>query len=426
MQRITILPTTLIISGFLTLAILLAPMSAKAVTVNDLLTQVQSMMEQMAKMQVQLLELQKAGGVPAVVSTPAATTSGAPTGAVLGAKAFKFTHDLSIGADNDDIYKIQQLLKTDAEIYPEGTVTGFYGPKTENAIKNLQKRFGLKQVGVVGPATTALLERLLAEQKADGTFPADILDPTRPTGSVLGASTSNTNSNVPANIQALLAQIEALQNQKGNTTSSSNVSTNSSGIKYIEVAVDDGESNVKVKYDNGTIKDFWVYEDVVDDIIKAVAKEIGVSESVVKNLADFGKIGHSSQDDVQEITADVDIDGQETSVDVVYDGGDEDSFTVDESEYDNIIEAIADELDIKEADVKDIIEFDWNIRVKDIEKIDVTVENGEADVRVRLDGDDIKFTLDEDKESKIVKEIAHILDIDDSDVEDLLDIEFKD
>ncbi len=428
MRSITILPITLFISAMLAVAILLAPVSAKAVTVDDLLIQVQSMMEQMAKMQVQLLELQKTGGISGAAPATTPTSVSTPVGAVLGAKTFKFTEDTIYGLTNEDIKRIQVLLKTDKEIYPEGVTSGFFGPATQRAIRNLQTRFGLDPVGVTGPATTALLERLISQQNSDGTYPADILDPTRPTGSVLGASTStNVNSNVPANIQALLAQVAALQNQKGSTSNTTNTSSsNSSGIKYIEVAIDDAESNVKVKYDNGDIKDFWVFEDEKSKIIKEIAKKINVSVSVVEDLADFGKLSsNNGQDDVEEIMADVDLEDGETKVEVVFDGGDEDDFTIDSADYDDIIEEIADELDIDEDEVLDIIEWDWNITVEDIDEIKVDVEDGEAEVTVELEsGDEIEFTLDEDNEDDIIELIAEILDIDEDEVEDLLDIDF--
>ena len=229
-------------------------------------------------------------------------------------------------------------------------------------------------------------------------------------------------------VQQLLDQVAKLQSQKssGSNTADTSKSTNLN-IDKISVSIDDGESSVKVFYKDGNIKNFWVAEDEKDNIVEAIAEQLKISASDVEDLAGFGKIANSSSDTAEEISAEVDIEGEETDVDVVYENGDEDSFTVDESDYDNIIEAIADELDMDEDDVKDIIEFDWNIDAEDIKDIKVSVENDEADVSVRLDsGDKIKFVIEESKESKIVKEIAHILDIDDSDVEDLLDIEFND
>ena len=82
---------------------------------------------------------------------------------------------------------------------------------------------------------------------------------------------------------------------------------------------------------------------------------------------------------------------------------------------------------MSEDDVKDVIVFDWNIKVKNIKSIDVSVKSSKASVTVRLDsGNKIRLTVNEKKESKIIESIADILDIDEDDVEDLLDIDFND
>ncbi len=399
------------------------PQAVKADVVDDLLVQVQSMMEQMAKVQQQLLELQK--GSSATVAT---TPEPAQTGTVLGAATFKFADLLTRGATNDSVKKMQELLKQDSEIYPEGITSGFFGPATTAAVRQLQTRFGLDPVGVVGPATTALLQRLIAQQNSDGSYPADILDPTRPTGDVLGATTSTTGT---IDVQTLLAQIAALQTKQKSQTSSTG-STNTSDIDAIEVEIDDGESLVTVEYKNGSDVDFWVDEDEEEDIIEAIAEKLKISESVVEDLVDFGKKKRSSSnstDDIDEIRADVDVEDGEAEVTVVFEDEDENDkeFTVDESEYEDIIQAIAEELDIDEDDVRDLIEFDWNVRARDIDEINVTVEDGEASVEVVLEsGDEFEFILDEDDEDDIIEAIADMLDIDEDEVEDLLDIDFKD
>lgn len=57
------------------------------------------------------------------------------------------------GLTSDSVKDLQNILKTDPSIYPQGLVTGFFGPATETAIKNLQARYGLPQTGVVDSAT---------------------------------------------------------------------------------------------------------------------------------------------------------------------------------------------------------------------------------------------------------------------------------
>jgi peptidoglycan hydrolase-like protein with peptidoglycan-binding domain len=60
---------------------------------------------------------------------------------------------VAIGSRSDEVKAIQEILKEDSDIYPEGYVTGYYGPLTEKAIKKLQKRCGLPETGELDDAT---------------------------------------------------------------------------------------------------------------------------------------------------------------------------------------------------------------------------------------------------------------------------------
>jgi peptidoglycan hydrolase-like protein with peptidoglycan-binding domain len=422
----TIIPTTLIVSLFFFVALIFAPAPAKADAIDDLLTRVQSVMEEMAKIQQDLQALKAAQS-----TTASASTAGTPVGTVAGARTFKFTSPVVFGEDNDDIFKVQQLLKTDVEIYPAGTVSGYFGPKTENAIKNLQTRFGLDPVGVVGPATTALLERLLSEQKADGTFPGDILDPARPTGEVAGVSTSAVTEN-PL-VQNLLEQVAKLEAQKEadeeeEETKTVSTKKSSSGVDRIKVEIDDGEALVKIFYTNGDFKDFWASSDDEDDIVDEAADETGLSTSAVEDLIDFGKYKSKSDDadDIDEILIDVDVEDGVAEVTIVFEDEDEDEdeFEVDEVDLEDIIEEIADELDIDEDDVRDLMDVDYNVNENDIDEINAVIDGNETEVTVELEsGDDFEFWLEEDNEDDVIEETAELLDIDESDIEDLIDID---
>ena len=59
------------------------------------------------------------------------------------------------GSRGDEVKQVQQKLK-ELGLY-EGTVDGIAGNKTVAAIKAFQKQKGLKQDGIVGPATAAAL-----------------------------------------------------------------------------------------------------------------------------------------------------------------------------------------------------------------------------------------------------------------------------
>jgi N-acetylmuramoyl-L-alanine amidase len=83
-----------------------------------------------------------------------------------------FTTTLSLMADratpNEDVKRLQQILSKDKTIYPEGAVTGFFGPATERAVKAFQKREHIASAGTpettgygaVGPRTSQALVTL--------------------------------------------------------------------------------------------------------------------------------------------------------------------------------------------------------------------------------------------------------------------------
>ncbi len=70
------------------------------------------------------------------------------------------TYSLAKGMENNQVIRLQQILARYPEIYPEGSITGYFGPATERAVKRLQKKYNLEQVGSTGPKTRVLLNSL--------------------------------------------------------------------------------------------------------------------------------------------------------------------------------------------------------------------------------------------------------------------------
>ena len=71
--------------------------------------------------------------------------------------ATSITYALAKGMQNGQVAKLQQVLARYPEIYPEGLITGYFGPATERAVKRFQKKHGLEQVGYVGLKTRTML-----------------------------------------------------------------------------------------------------------------------------------------------------------------------------------------------------------------------------------------------------------------------------
>ena len=257
------------------LALLLISTPAHAMTVNDAVAKIEAMIAEMETLKAELSNL------TIVVPTPA--VQGVQSGSVL-------TMDLSYGATNEDIARIQRLLATDPSIYEYGVDSGFFGPKTQEAIRNFQARFGLDTVGVIGPSTTALLE-LFMSTYPDENYPADVLQQGRPTGTVLGDST--TSSVVTAPVPT--------------PTSPSSQST----YRSISIEEEDQEFVVRsYNQDGSRNRDVLVYPEDVDELYEMVAEKLDISEATVRDLVDedndwFNNNRHD-EDDAEKAIEDAD------------------------------------------------------------------------------------------------------------------------
>lgn len=123
-------------------------MPAKAATVEELQAQIQTLLNQIAQLQSQLAALQ--GG-----SQQQESVSG-----------YHFTKFLYKGVKDPEVSDLQTVLKSDSSVYPEGLVTGYFGPLTEAAVKRFQIKYGIVAsedaygAGYVGPKTRAKLNEL--------------------------------------------------------------------------------------------------------------------------------------------------------------------------------------------------------------------------------------------------------------------------
>ena len=154
---------------------------------------------------------------PAVPATPAAPALGQAS-QVAQAVSPAFNKDLARGARNDDVKRVQQLLATDPEVYPEGLTTGLYGPLTEKAVRKFQLKYGvIKNAsepgnGRVGPKTRAKLAEIYGQGAVAPATPAvPTVTPAVP-ATPAPAPAADTSA-IQLQIQQLLNQVKALQEQ---------------------------------------------------------------------------------------------------------------------------------------------------------------------------------------------------------------------
>lgn len=71
------------------------------------------------------------------------------------------TGQLDYGQTSTNVANLQNFLASSESIYPQGKVTGYFGPLTKSAVMNFQNAYGIAQVGRVGPQTLAKINSLI-------------------------------------------------------------------------------------------------------------------------------------------------------------------------------------------------------------------------------------------------------------------------
>jgi peptidoglycan hydrolase-like protein with peptidoglycan-binding domain len=125
--------------------------------IMELQTQIASLLKQITTMQQQLNGLLEGKKDVSKTFTVNDTKKVSSTDTTKTYESDEFSQSLYIGLKGDDVYALQKYLAGDKSIYPEGKVTGYFGPLTEKAVIAFQKKHGLEGVGVVGPKTRAIL-----------------------------------------------------------------------------------------------------------------------------------------------------------------------------------------------------------------------------------------------------------------------------
>lgn len=90
--------------------------------------------------------------------------------------SFKFKSQLELGSRGEEVEALQKCLAEDSEIYPEGKITGYFGPQTKEAVIRFQEKYyqdilkpwGFKNgTGIVGRTTGAKLNELCQKPESE-------------------------------------------------------------------------------------------------------------------------------------------------------------------------------------------------------------------------------------------------------------------
>lgn len=143
------------LAGLFALSLLTAPLIASAQAQPDIQTQIAQLLSQIAALTSQLVTLQSAtSSAPAAPPSAPAAQPRCPT---LG-------RTLSLGARGDDVLSLQYFLN-DEQALASDALTGYFGQKTESAVRAWQVSRGVASSGdasstgwgIVGPKTQSAI-----------------------------------------------------------------------------------------------------------------------------------------------------------------------------------------------------------------------------------------------------------------------------
>lgn len=248
-----------------------------------------------------------------------------------------------------------------------------------------------------------------------------------------------TNASLQAQINALMLQVQLLQQQLALRGVSVPIPSSScydayycSGsthdIDAIEVRFSGSMAQVRVEYDDNDVVHYAMRANTEYEVATILSRELRVSINDILRLIEEVDDRRSSSD-IRSI--DVVFDRNDAEVTVRFRDGDRDRFTLRNvrEDEDDVIEEIADRYNERERDIEDLIDFEYEDRrnQSDIRSIEVRFFSDDADIVVRFRNNNTdRFTLrnvDED-EDEVIEYLADRYNERERDIEDVIDFRY--
>lgn len=275
-------------------------------TIEQLQEQIEALQEQIADLQEQISD-QVANQMDEEDDDETATSSDSRN-----ESDFMFLRrQLRQGLSGEDVEALQEWLAQAPDIYPEGLVTGYYGPLTSSAVARLQARLGLPTVGEVGPRTRARIQQILEE----------------------GAGNSG---NIPP----------GLQRRFGNDNATSSDDDDSYESDEDEDKDDDDEDN-RGRYRSRLRMD-----------LDSLPISVELRERLRSIFGDQDSDDDEDENEEEELEIEAEVENGSTTVEVEYPDGSEEEFVFDVTTLEEVIAALVEETDLTEEEIEAVIEFE--------------------------------------------------------------------
>lgn len=160
------------------------------------------------------------------------------------------TRQLQFGMSGSDVSTLQAFLAEDTSVYPEGLVTGYFGPLTRAAIIKYQANHGIDQVGRVGPITLAAINAQMEGGISTRDEMAPVLSAVTVTANYNGAVvTFNTNEPTRGTVYYSTAPLSGYESSQGVTIGGSAARLDTQLRTAHSITIADLQPNTTYHYD---------------------------------------------------------------------------------------------------------------------------------------------------------------------------------
>jgi hypothetical protein len=143
-----------VLVGVAMIGLLITPAlaSAQTTSISDLQSQITALLTQLSTLRAEFNQAVASsstmeGGMPMMM---ASSSMACPD----------ISRNLSIGSQGSDVSALQTMLAQDPSVYPQGSVTGYFGPLTAAAVIRFQQKNGIasSSAGFFGPLSRNFLD----------------------------------------------------------------------------------------------------------------------------------------------------------------------------------------------------------------------------------------------------------------------------
>lgn len=236
--------TKKLIAGAVVAAFLI-PAASFAQTL-DVQTQAKSLLEQIQALQMQLKVLLASSSAPIKVRPDGMMNPGMMNPGQMGkAVCLELKRDLRVGAQGEDVRKLQEMLASDPESGFRSKATGFFGPLTATAMAKYQSRMGIASStdGRVGPLTRGFFQRACGQGLGQGGMKDEMMKGASFRGEITASSASSiTLTNRESESRTAVITSSTVIKLHSSATSTPSVGT-SADLVVGKMAMVEGEKN---------------------------------------------------------------------------------------------------------------------------------------------------------------------------------------